>query len=439
MASEMSLNLLLRGAGMHEAAWRHARSSPSVVWDGAHYSAMAQIAERGKFDAVFITDELASPAGQGGDDAAGRLEPITLLALIAGATERIGLVATASTSFTEPYNLARMFATLDHISKGRAGWNVVTSAADRAAQNFGLDEIDDHDLRYEKAAEYVELVRRLWDSWEPDAVIADRDSPNYVNLDKIHEVNFVGRFYRSRGPLNIPRMPQGHPVLFQAGSSPAGIDLAASIADAVFTVQQSIEDGRAFVDQVRASARLHGRDPRNVKVFPGIVPFIGSTHAEASQLKEELDALADVSRSIRDFSVMLGVDLTGADLDAPTPNLDGTRNDARANAVRALGRRPGMTLRKLVQEAGASRGHRVLIGSPEEIADDLQAWFSGGAADGFTVAPPILPYALDLFVDHVVPILQARGLFRSDYRGATLRDHLAVAPSEIRTPLPAGR
>jgi FMN-dependent oxidoreductase (nitrilotriacetate monooxygenase family) len=427
MAREMHLTLLLLGAGMHEAAWRHPTLDPSVVWDARHYLAAAQLAEQAKFDAVFLTDELSSPAGQGGDDAAGRLEPISLLSYMAGGTERIGLVATASTTFTEPYNLARKFATLDHISNGRAGWNIVTTASNPAAQNFGYEDILDHDLRYERAAEYVDLVRRLWDSWDDGAVLADRSRANHADLTKINAIDFVGRFYQSRGPLNIPRGPQRYPVLFQAGTSPAGIDLAAGCADAIFTVQQSMESGRAFAAQVRAAAIRHDRDPGSLLVLPGIVPYLGSTEAEATRFKQELDDLADPDRGLADLSIMLGLDLTDSAIDGPVPNLEGgSKRDGRANVLREIGRRDGMTLRQLIRQTGGSRGHQILVGTPDKIADHCQAWFEAGAADGFTVAPPVVPYGLSLFAEYVVPILQERGLFRTEYTGRTLRAHLGL-------------
>ena len=431
MTNEMHLVVLLRGAGMHEASWRHSSADASAIWDPRHYLAMSVLAERGHLDAVFITDELSSPAGQGGDDAVGRFEPLTLLSFVAAGTQRIGLVATASTTFSEPYNLARMFATLDHVSGGRAGWNIVTSASDRAAQNFGVSNIVEHDERYVRAGEYVELVRQLWASWADDAVLADPSRPFFADLAKIRQIDFKGRFYQSRGPLNIPPGPQRYPVLFQAGSSPAGIGLAGSCADAVFTVAREIETARAFRDQLRHAATGQGRDPNAVKVLPGIVPFIGSTDAEAQRLQQELDDLADIERSITQLSIMLGADLTGSDPDGPVPDLTGSRNDSRANAVRLLGQRADLTLRGLVKAVLASRGHQTVTGSPERIADYLQAWLKAGAADGFTVAPPVVPDGLRDFVDHVVPILCARGLFRREYTGRTLRDHLGI-------PVPAG-
>lgn len=424
MSHEIHLCLLLRGAGMHEGSWRHPSADPGSVWSPSHYLRMAQVAERAKFDAVFITDELTSPAGRGGDDAAGRLEPISLLSYVAAGTDHIGLVATASTSFTEPYNLARLLATLDFVSRGRCGWNIVTSASDQAAQNFGRDAIEEHDLRYEKAAEFVDLVRRLWDSWGAEAVVADVESGRYADLGKIAPVDFVGRFFSSRGPLNIPRMPQGRPSLFQAGSSPAGIELASAVADAVFTVQQTVEQGRAFVDRMREAAAGHGRRPDEVKVLPGVVPYVGSTEAEARALKDELDNLVDVASSTEELSGMLGADLRNVDPDGPLPDLVGSRNDARAKAVRRMGQQEGMTLRRLSALAGGGRGHRIVVGTPAQVAADLEEWVAAGAADGFMIAPPVLPAGLEGFVEGVIPELQRRGCFRREYAGALLSDHL---------------
>ena len=411
---------------MHEGAWRHPTVDPSAVWDPRHYRDMVVLAEEGKFDAVFITDELTSPAGQGGDDAAGRFEPVTLLSYIAAATERIGLVATVSTSFSEPYNVARMFATLDYVSGGRAGWNIVTTASDRAAKNFGKTLMEDHDARYLRAAEFVDIVVKLWESWGPDAVLADRSSPNYLDLDQVRSIDHQGKYFAVKGPLNIPRCPQGRPALFQAGSSHAGIEFAAATADAVFTVQQSIEDAIRFSGKVADAAARHFRDRKQLRIFPGVVPYIADTEVEAEHLRAELDGLMGVQQAVAELGIMLGADFSAEDPAGPVPEFLGARSDTRASTVRKMGREPGMTLARLAQRAGASRGHRIVVGTAQQVAADLEQWFRAGAADGFMVAPPVLPLGLRAFVEKVVPILQDRGLYRRDYAGATLRAHLAA-------------
>lgn len=420
----MNLVVLVQGAGIHEAAWRHPSTDPSVVWDPDHVARMAKLAENATFDAIFIADALTSPVGQGGDDAISRFEPLSLLSYLARCTSSIGLVATASTSFTEPFNLARQFATLDLLSKGRAGWNIVTSASDRAAENFGLRRLEDHDVRYEKAREYVTLVRALWDSWAPGSIVADRTQQRFADLSKVSEINFEGRFYKSRGPLNLPPGPQGHPALFQAGSSSVGIDLAAWCADAVFTVQHDLESARSFVRDVRSSAQRQQRTAPLPRVLPGLVPYVGSTDSEAQRLQDELEDLADVRQRLEQLGSLLGVDLVDADPDAPVPDLAGARTDSRANAIRDVARADGMTLRKLAREAGGSRGHKIIMGTPDGIADHMESWIRAGGANGFVVIPPVLPLGLELFAEQVVPVLQKRGLFRHEYTSDTLRGHL---------------
>lgn len=427
---QMHLNLFFRGVGYHEASWRHPTVDPVGVWDGEHYLRNIRTAEAAKFDSVFIGDNLAA-FGELEYDIPGRLEPLTLMSYVAAGTERIGLVATASTSFTEPYNLARLFATLDHVSRGRAGWNMVTSFGDRAAQNFGRTTHIEHDLRYEQAHEYVEVVRKLWDSWGEKAVVADKASGRYTNPDEIRDINHAGRFLSVRGPSTMPRSPQRYPVLYQAGASESGREFAAAYADAVFNIQQSMESSRAFVADMRKRAAAHGRDPSKVKILPGIIPYVGSTEAEARAFKEELDNLIVPISSLKELSSLLQADLTGVDIDGPVPPLpppvpSPSSARTRGQVVYDIVQREKPTVRQLVHRVSGGRGHTVVVGAPEQIADRLQEWFLAEAADGFNVGPPILPLGLDLFVEHVVPILQDRGLFRREYVGTTLRDHLGL-------------
>jgi len=431
----LHLNAFLMGVGHHEAAWRHPRTDPSLVNDVRHFQNLARIAERGGFDSVFLADGVQI-WGDVQHTAAGKFEPITLLTAMAAATTHVGLIATASTSYTEPYNLARLFSSLDHISGGRAGWNIVTSAGDRAAQNFNRDAVADHAERYERADEFLDVVTALWDSWDDDALVVDPASGVFADPDKVHEINHRGRFYQVRGPLNAVRSPQGRPLLVQAGSSEDGKAFAARHAEAVFTAQQTFEEGRAFYRDLKSRLAAHDRLPDELKVLPGIVPVLGSTEAEARRLSDELDELIVPVRAVRQLSELIGVDLNDHPLDAPLPPLPPVTRingaKSRFELVRDLAERDRLTLRQLLGRLGGGRGHQVIAGTPVQIADHIQRWHEGGAADGFNVMPPLLPSGLEEFVDHVIPELRRRGLFRAGYSADTLRGHYGLAR-------PAGR
>ncbi|MFH8572548.1 LLM class flavin-dependent oxidoreductase [Streptomyces sp. NPDC017993] len=426
---QLHLNLFLMGVGHHEAAWRHPRTDPSRVSDIAHFQDLARKAEEAAFDSVFLADglEVRSPVQYG---LVNHFEPLTLLSAIAAVTTRIGVIGTASTGFSEPFNLARQFASLDHLSHGRAGWNIVTSAGDRAAQNFSRDANQAHAERYARAAEFLEVTQALWDSWEDGALVLDRDSGAYADPSKVHEINHSGAHFRVRGPLNVPRSPQGRPLLVQAGSSEDGKAFAARYAEAVFTAQQTLADAQAFYQDLKRRSAAHGRDPEGLKVLPGIVPVIGSTEAEARELDRELNELITPQRAVSVLSTTLGVDLTDHPLDAPLPPLppvsavNGAKS--RFELIRDLAEREGLTLRQLIGRLGGGRGHQVFAGTPEQIADFIEEWFREGAADGFNVMPPLLPAGLDDFVDHVLPLLRKRGLFREGYTGSTLREHYGL-------------
>ncbi|MEN5073370.1 LLM class flavin-dependent oxidoreductase [Isoptericola cucumis] len=437
-ARTLTLNLFLNHVGHHEAAWRHPSTRPEDLFGPDHYVRLARRAEAAKLDAVFFAD---GPVLHGGieHNAVGGLEPILTLATIAAHTERIGLVATASTTYYEPYNLARLFATLDHLSGGRAGWNVVTTASAQASANFGLDAHPDPEVRYARAEEFLQAATRLWDSWEADAVLVDREAGRYADPARIHPAEFAGEHLAVAGAFNAARTPQGRPVLVQAGSSNTGRAFAARWAEAIFTAHQRLEDAQAFYADVKHRALDHGRDPEQVKVLPGISPFLGSTEAEARALEEEYDELTVPAFGLRQLSGQAGVDLTSLDLDAPVPLEifadagDVTDNSrSRFQVVAGIVQRERPTLRQLLHRLAGARGHRVVAGTPEQVADTITEWFTSGAADGFNVMPPSLPSGLDAFADHVVPILQARGLFRTEYAGTTLRDHLGLDVPENR-------
>ncbi|MFC4604200.1 LLM class flavin-dependent oxidoreductase [Rhodococcus kronopolitis] len=427
---QFHLNAFLMGVGHHEAAWRHPRTNADDVRSVEHFAELGRIAERGKLDSVFFADGLAvGPRVK--HNVLATFEPVTLLTAIAGATDHIGLIATSSTTYSDPFTTARKFASLDHISGGRAGWNIVTSAGEDEAANFGLDGIPDHLGRYQRADEFVEAAVALWDSWEDDAVVLDQDTGVFADPDKVHEIDHDGEHFRIRGPLNSPRSPQGRPLLVQAGSSESGKEFAARYAEAVFTAQRTLAQAQEFYRDLKARVTAHGRHPDELKVLPGIVPFIASTEAEARALEREFTDLISPDYALRQLSAIVGVDLTEYSLDSPLPPLPSVHeiqgNKSRYELVKELAEADGTTVRELIGLLGGGRGHRTFAGTPEQVADELQLWFEQGAADGFNIMPPFLPGGLTDFVDQVVPILQRRGLFRTDYTASTLRGHYGLA------------
>ncbi|MDQ1647339.1 MAG: N-acetyl-S-(2-succino)cysteine monooxygenase [Cryptosporangiaceae bacterium] len=443
MTRQLHLNAFLMHVGHHEAAWRHPRTAPENAGTAKHYIEIAQTAERGKLDSIFFADGLGLMGNVRYNHASG-LEPLTLLAAIAVATERIGLIATASTTYYEPFHLARKFASLDHISGGRAGWNIVTSGTEAEARNFGLAEHPQHADRYRRAAEFVEVATKLWDSWEDGVLVRDKASGLYTESERIHAIEHRGEFFSVAGPLNVPRSPQGHPLLVQAGSSQDGKEFAARYAEAVFTAQQTLADGKAFYADLKSRLAKYGRTGDALKILPGISPIIGSTTAEAKQLEDELNSLIVPEYGLAQLSKMVGLDLFDRDLDGPLPDRlpvedDINGNKSRFTLVVELARRENLTIRQLLVRLAGGRGHRVIAGTPEYVADQLEEWFTGGAADGFNVMPPYLPGGLDDFVDHVVPILRDRKLFRTEYTGTTLREHYGLPrpASQFAQPTPA--
>lgn len=425
----LHLNLFLMGVGHHEAAWRHPATNPRSLGELAHFQSLTRSAESAGFDSVFLADSVEARP-----DAAHSLtshfEPFTLLAALAASTKRIGLIGTVSTGFTEPYNLARQFASLDHLSRGRAGWNIVTSAGDRAARNFNRAVNQEHAVRYERADEFLDVVTALWDSWDDDALQLNRASGQFADPAKVRAIDHIGRHFQVRGPLNIPRPPQGRPLLVQAGSSQDGRGFAARWAEAVFTAQQTLEEAQEFYADLKTRAAALGRDPKTVVILPGIVPVVGLSANEARALERELDELIVPARAVAVLGDVLGVDLSAHPLDEPLPPLppvsaiNGAKS--RFELIRDLAERDRLSLRQLVGRLGGGRGHQVVVGTPEQIADHMETWYVRGAADGFNVMPPLLPAGLDAFIEQVVPILRARGLFRSAYEGSTLREHYGL-------------
>ncbi|MDC7746054.1 LLM class flavin-dependent oxidoreductase [Rhizobium binxianense] len=427
---QLNLNLFVYPGGHHEAGWRYKGSSPERILDIKYYQALAQRAEAAKFDALFFAD---GPALTENIRYVSRpkLEPLTWISAMAAVTERIGFIATASTTYNQPYNFARFFASIDHLSNGRAGWNIVTTGDAGAAQNFGLDAHPTHADRYDRAGEFVDVVTKLWDSWEDDALVGDRQSGIFADDGKIHAINHIGRYHRVRGPLTLPRSPQGRPVYVQAGSSEDGKSFASRYAEAIFTAHQTIGNAQEFYSDIKARVKAVGRNPDQVKVLPGISPFIGSTEAEAKALYDEFNELIQPEYSLDQLRRLLGIDLSGHDLDGPFPRelirIEGEVGvSSRFHVVLDIVDREKPTIRQLLHRLAGARGHWVEKGTPEQIADKIQLWFENGAADGFNVMPPYLTGGFDIFVDEVVPILRKRGLFRLDYEGTTLREHFGL-------------
>ena len=432
MTRRLHLNLFIHSRGHHEASWRHPAASPLALTDIRYYQELARKAEAGLFDSIFLADTLAL-----GDDVAhaGRtwLEPITALGALAVSTSHIGLIATTSTTYTEPYNLARQFASLDHMSGGRVGWNIVTSWAVGAARNYGGTSQISHADRYERAEEFMQVVTALWDSWPDDAITDDRASGQYAKAEEIRAIDYAGTHYRVAGPLNIPRPPQGRPVFVQAGSSDTGRRFAARHAEAVFTAQMEKATAREFYADLKSLVKAEGRAPDQALILPGLSPVIGSTEAEAQRTARDLNDLTDPEVGRKRLSGRFGghdfshlpLDRTLTAEDFPDP---GTVEAARSRTEVIVGlvRREKTTLRQLLAYLAGARGHFTTAGTPEQIADLIEDWFNDGAADGFNVMPPVLPAMLDVFVAEVIPLLQRRGLFRTAYEGETLRDHFGL-------------
>ncbi len=426
---QLHLNVNALGAGFYASAWRHSDSDPLAFKDIQHYIEIARIAERGTFDAIFLADVLAVA-----DKAEYRpnvpLEPTVVLAAIAACTTHLGLIATASTSYNEPYNIARRFLSLDHISGGRVGWNIVTTADTASARNFGLEQPDPHAERYARAAEFTDVVRKLWDSWDDDAILADGSSGRLVDTAKVHEVKHSGKYYSSAGPLVLPRSPQGQPVRVQAGASDIGLSFAASVAEAVFTVAQTFEEAHAYASGLRGRARELGRDGDRIVILPGLAYVLGGTEEEARRRQSDLLDLIPEDYSMPRLASILQVDVERLDPDKQLPDdLQPPPTGASQSFFHAtvgLARREKLTVRELNRRLAGGAGHRVFVGTPEQFADDIQNWFEAGVADGFNLMPSILPTGLGEFVDEVVPLLRQRDIFRHSYEGTTLRSHFGL-------------
>lgn len=426
---QMSIGMNILGFGAHSAAWREAEAPANALTDLEYFVNIAKTSERGTLDAIFLADGPAL-AGDVSRQPSGRLEPTILLTAVALATKHIGVIATASTTFNEPFNLARRLASVDHVSGGRAAWNLVTTYNDAAAQNFGQAASAVHTERYGRAEEFAEVMQKLWDSWEDDALIGDAARGLYADPSKVHSIDFVGKHLSVRGPLNVPRSPQGRPVIVQAGSSEDGKRVGSRFADAIFTTQTTLADGQAFYSEMKNRARAWGRNPDHLKIMPGLSTVIGSTEAEANARFDRLNAYLGEGALINQIAFRLGIPLDELELDAelpwqrigPVSSFEGSHGFLEAQLN--LARRERLTVRELSRRILV--GHRLLVGTPEQVADTLEEWFLAGAADGFNIMPDSFPSGVDIFVDEVVPLLRKRGVFRHEYSGTTLRDHLGL-------------
>jgi len=433
---QLKLGAFMRPVSIHTGAWRYPGAWPDANFNFAHLKRLAQTLEAARFDAFFMADHLAllnmPTEALRRSHTVTSFEPFTLLSALSQATERIGLVATASTTFDEPFHVARRFASLDHLSNGRAGWNIVTTSNPDAARNFGRDEQPDHAARYARAREFYDVVTGLWDSWADDAFVRDAESGVFFDTERLHVLAHRGEHFSVRGPLHIARPVQGWPVIVQAGASEPGRQLAAETAEVVFTAQTTLEDGRRFYADVKGRMDKLGRNRDHLKILPGALVVVGDSDEQARALRDRLDGLVHYESAIASLSIALGHDASAFDPDQPLPEVPET-NASKSSRERAidLARREGLTVRQLAQRLGGYGG-LAFVGSPATIADRMQEWLESEGADGFNVMFPWLPGGLDAFVQQVVPELQRRGIFRREYEGRTLRENLGL-------PRPANR
>ncbi len=426
----LRLGAFMRPVSIHTAWWRYPGAYPDANFNFQHIKRFAQTLERGKFDAFFMADHLAvlnMPINALKRSATTTsFDPMSLLPALAAVTDRLGLIATGSTTFEEPYLVARRFASLDHISNGRAAWNIVTTSNPDAALNFGRQEHMEHDERYRRAREFYDVVTGLWDSWADDAFIRDVENGVYFDPDRMHVLNHKGKYFSVRGPLNVGRPVQGWPVIVQAGASDAGRQLAAETAEMIFAAGGPIRDAQAYYDDVKSRARAYGRDPEHIKIMPGALVVVGETMEEARAKKDRLDDLVHPDSGIASLSIALGTDASKFDLDGPLPDIPETnQSQSGRERVIARARKDNLTVRQLAKILGAYGG-LAIVGTPASIADTMEEWLFNNACDGFNVMFPTVPAGLDDFVNQVVPELQRRGLFRKEYEGTTLREHLGV-------------
>jgi len=430
MTRMLRLGAFMRPVGIHTACWRYPGSLPDANFNLKHLVQFAQTLERGRFDAFFMADHLAllnmPMSALQRSATVTSFDPLTLLPALAMVTQRLGLIATASTTYNEPYHIARKFASLDHISGGRAGWNLVTTSNPDAALNFGLESDVEHGERYRRGREFFDVVTGLWDSWADDAFIRDVDSGLFFDPARLHVLDHKGEHFSVRGPLNVARPVQGWPVIVQAGASEAGRQIAAETAEVVFGSAPTLEDGQRFYADVKGRMPALGRDPEHLKILPAALVIVGDTKEEAQAKRRRLDSLVHSDSAIANLSMRLGTDATSFDPDGPLPEIPETNTSKSGRqGLIDLAQREGLTVRQLAQRVGGYAG-LTMVGTPASIADEMQEWLETRASDGFNVMFPYVPAGIDDFVERVVPELQRRGIFRREYEGVTLRENLGL-------------
>jgi FMN-dependent oxidoreductase (nitrilotriacetate monooxygenase family) len=439
-ANHMKLGLFVRPVGHHVASWRHPDSHADAGVNFRRLVEMAQTAERGRFDMLFSADTQSvwttHPDGLHRMHYVAWIEPFTQMAALAGFTRNIGLVCTASTTYEEPFTIARKFASLDIVSEGRAGWNLVTSGNETEAPNFGRSAHPPKSERYRRAREFAEVVNGLWNSWDDDAFVRNRASGVFFDKEKMHVLDHSGQYFSVKGPLNVPRSPQGQPVLVQAGASDDGIELAAETAEVVFAAQNRLEGGKAFYAELRGRmAKKYGRDPDHLKILPGLAVTVGRTTDEAKEKYQRMLDLIHPDVGLGLLSRRIGFDLTGYPLDGPLPELP--KNDvvaSRSDVMVEMAKRENLTIRQLYQRFAGARGHLEVVGTARQVADTMQEWVEARAADGFNVIVPYFPGGLNDFVDLVIPELQRRDVFRTEYESTTLRGNLGLPQRQGKFP-----
>lgn len=436
MAKQLHLGAFMRPVSIHTGAWRYPGALPDANFSLAAIQRFIRSLEAAKFDYFFMADHLGvlnlPRQALMRSHTVTSFEPFTLLSALAGVTERIGLVATASTTYDEPFHVARRFASLDHISGGRTGWNVVTTSNPDSSRNFGLETQPDHAARYHRAREFHDVVTGLWDSFADDAFVMDAAKGIYFDPARMRALNHKGEHFSVTGPLNIARPVQGWPVIFQAGASDPGRQLAAETAEAVFAAESTLEGSKAYYDDVKGRAATVGRNPDHIKIMPAVFLVVGDTVEEAHAKRAKLDSLVHYDSGIHSLSGMLGHDVSGFDPDGPLPDIpESNASKSSRRFMIELAQAENLTIRQLAAKAG-SYGGLAFVGTAKTIADEMQHWLEQGACDGFTTMFPYLPEGLEDFAGKVVPELQARGLFRTEYEGETLRDHLGLPRPDNR-------
>ncbi|UDM38112.1 LLM class flavin-dependent oxidoreductase [Acinetobacter haemolyticus] len=436
---QIKLGAFIPTTSQHAAGWRHPESRPQDHLNIDYAIELARTAEKGLFDAYFLADGLSVSWGNAkegqrglGDKAVG-FEPVTLFAALSAVTQNIGFIATASTTYEDPYILARKYASLDHISKGRAAWNVVTTASADTARNFGLEQHPDPKTRYERADEFIEVTQKLWDSWEDDAFLYNKESGQFFDVSKFHEPKHQGKYFKVEGALNISRPPQGYPVIVQAGQSENGRELAGKYAEVIFTAQQNLADAQEFYRDVKSRLLKYGRHADDLKIMPGVSIFVAKTEQEAQEKYQFINSLIHPKVGLSLLSGLSGgINLEKYDLDAPFPKLEDAdiNFSSRQQMMIDIARKHNFSIRQLYEYIASARGHWTLVGTPEQVVDQLQNWFENEAADGFNILPPTTPAGLNDFVEFIVPELQRRGLFRTEYEGKTLRENLGLKRPE---------